>query len=369
MKDFATKRARVDGQVDQTRFSQNGIPIGRWILLSVTVLIMVAYAIWSHHRSPSALQQPPKTASHDAITPSNAKAAADASASPLAADNDEKSLENSKKNQSLSALPPPPVQFDFYHVLANDSGNSSGNSSPKLELLKPSPPPEAVSDPSKHIADAQKEQTFTNTKNRDEQSETVGTASHVSSAAHSSTNNSQPPAETPLSPDKASNQDFDQASDQVSDQAGDQVSHLSHPESKNISESSPKNLKPQKIAMPEKVPDKSVEKTPLKLSSPKAATKAVAPLKTETKIQIYDVHVATFLIKDRAEAMRGKLMLLGFEPKISTDMGRYRLHFPGIKNLHNAELLQAQLAKSGISASINSSLVPAGSMTGAGHGD
>jgi cell division protein FtsN len=340
VKDFATKRARVDGQLDQTKSSQGGIPIGRWILLVVTVLVMIGYTLWNHHRTTTLSKQKP---------PSNYSASHSSSSSPgttipNSSASNNKDLSNSKKNKALSTLAPPPVQFDFYHVLANDSGNGQ----PRLELLKPSPnldTPDSSSLTASHQEKSQISVTENTSANTSEMptEKTSESESEIGTASTSETDKAS--SETQLEP-------------QVNSQASVHQS-MTQSVPSSVAETV-KAPKPQKVVAT-KAPAKAVVKV-----SPKTVLKPAPSIKTEVKMPIYDVQVATFLVKDRAESMRGKLMLLGFEPKISAENGRYLLHFGLIKNLHSAETLQSQLEKSGITSSIQSFMVLS---SGIAHGE
>ena len=325
MKDFATKRARVDGKIEEKILSQGAIaalPIGRWILLGIVVLIMVGYAIWSHHAEFSGWLSSLGHHHAPAVAKELDKAKTDSKTS----------LKNSSKNSPA----PQAVQFDFYHVLASDTGKGQG----KVEWLSSS----SVAVPSNES---------------DDESSQSNESSQVSVKSLS-----QPQKQPqPQSQGQIQDQTQTQAQDESRVQASVRSSSTPRPaHSANQAVSTAETPSaPVKVSVPETI--KSSKATPVKLvakAPPKNSAKTpVKPApKPVIKTQDYDVQVGIFSSKDKAEATRAKLMLLGFEPKVAKSAGgllrssRYLVHFGLIKNEHSAEVLKHQLEKAGITSSI-----------------
>ena len=327
MKDFATKRARVDGKIEEKILSQGAIaalPIGRWILLGIVVLIMVGYAIWSHHAEFSGWLSSLGHHHASAVAKELDKAKADSKTS----------LKNSSKNSPA----PQAVQFDFYHVLASDTGKGQG----KVEWLSSS----SVAVPSNESDDE---------SSQSNESSQVG-AKPVNQPQKQSQSQSQSQIQDPT---EAQTQTQDDSRMQASvrspstpkppHSANQPVSTVETPSSQ-VKVSVAETTKSSKA-----MPVKSVAKVPPKISAKTLAKPAPKPV---IKTQDYDVQVGIFSSKDKAEATRAKLMLLGFEPKVAKSAGgllrssRYLVHFGLIKNEHSAEALKHQLEKAGITSSI-----------------
>ncbi len=255
VKDFATKRTRMEGEPKSASPPEKARPLGRWMLLGGFVFMMLAYALWNHrqelevwitskiHGNPAILIVPPQAKSQTKpISPTLAP------------------------NSSA-----PAVQFDFYHVLSSHAGENSPAQETLLKTTQaplpvvPTPPSPKTAEPS--------------------------------------------PAVTPMNP--------------------------------ILEEPTPKPLKPiqAKPAKPAPVVVKAPVKTVPKTTKP-------------NKVDNYIIEVLSSTDKNKAQALRAKLLMLGFEPKISAKNGRYFVHFSVMRNMSDVEKLRHQLEKSGINSSV-----------------
>jgi cell division protein FtsN len=282
VKDFATKKTRMTGKQEVTLSDSIArVPIGRWVLLGFVVIVMVGYAIWSHHKEFSewlfALGHHRSSLVKPAIN------------SP-----------NPVKTPAKNDLNPPPVQFDFYHVLANDSGK--GEAAVELVSSSSAAAPDSTTSSSQDLPNP------TNSEN----SESVERSASPAPSTSAITN--PPVSQEPQAPP------------------------LVKPVIKAPIKPSIKPLVPKSAPA-------------MKLSPPVKTLKPTA--KTVTKTEVYQVQVSSFSSKDKAESLRAKLMLLGFEPKVSNGSnGHYLVYFPSTKNEHTAEALRHQLSKLGVNSSI-----------------
>jgi cell division septation protein DedD len=249
VKDFATKRIRVEGIIEPVSASVKSIHIGRWILMGLIVCVMVGYALWNHHHKKESKNLP-------AVVPASAPSTTTSAPSSSPAS----SASKSSSDEDSSA-----VQFDFYHVLASDSGKEMV--APKMELVQSQKLP-VVSEKPKTVP-----------------------------------NEPSPGVEKPEAP-------VDSAS--------------------TVSTPKPEEVKP--------------------ISKPVVKPK---------KIEWYEVEVSTFTDKNKAQSLRGKLMLMGFEPQVSLIKGKYIVHFAPTRDAQKAQMLKQQLMKAGMNASLKSVLVDA----------
>jgi cell division protein FtsN len=305
MKDFATKKNRVEGLNEKTpgMNSHQSTQIGRWILLAIIVFSMVGYAIWSHRHSffdwVSSKSHPKSIATTEAAS-------------------------SVKPSSVTPSAPAPTVQFDFYHELTHGSGEKNLAQEQLIKTNKistgsavPSPSPSS------------------------------GAASVVSSS--SSTVATEEKSTAPI-------KEISEDMKPIPEDAVRAVSAM-----KPIPDDSPKSLPPIKSTQessPAKVmtlksnaPVKAL--TPVKMSKPApvSASSKTSPSKV-IKIERYVVEAGNFTDKNKAQALRAKLLMLGFSPQISTQSGHYHVHFGLMKNMTDAQTLRRQLAKANMPASI-----------------
>jgi len=119
MKDFVSRKTRnMDwNRSHPTRTETPPLSIGRWILLGIVLMIMGGYALWTHPKLFHAWMQHPKSMS---VT----------------------------STHTAAVVPPPPVQFDFYHVLSDGSQVPVSS----VTVSESAPSPAAVSTPTSEEA-------------------------------------------------------------------------------------------------------------------------------------------------------------------------------------------------------------------------
>ncbi len=298
IKDFATKKTRVEGLSEKVSGvdSDHPRPIGRWVLLGVIVFSMVSYAIWSHRQTffswLSSKSNPKSTPAAQVSSPT--------------------------KPSSVTPAPAPTVQFDFYHELTHGSGQKSLAQEELIKtnkILTRSPSPSSV----------------------------------TTSASSSNLNqNTEEPSGAPI---KQISEDMKPIPDEPVKAASPMKpipddAAKSSPMPKLIQESSPAKVMTLKTVAPVKA------STPVKTNKPPIVVSTKASLPKIIKTEKYVVEAGNFTDKNKAQALRAKLIMLGFNPQISIQSGHYHVHFGLMKNIGDAQALRRQLAKSNMSASI-----------------
>ncbi len=299
MKDFATKKTRVEGLSEKVSGvgSDHPRPIGRWVLLGVIVFAMVSYAIWSHRQTFFSWVS---SKSHPKSTPAA-------------------QVSSAAKPSSVTPAPAPTVQFDFYHELTHGSGQKS---LAQEELIKTNKILTGSSSPS--------------------------SATTPASSSSNLNRNTEEPSGAPI-------KEISEDMKPIPDESVKAVSPMkpipddaakSSPTAKLTQESSPAKVMTSKTVAPGKA------STPVKTSKPPIVVATKASLPKIIKTEKYVVEAGNFTDKNKAQALRAKLIMLGFNPQISIQSGHYHVHFGLMKNIGDAQALRRQLAKSNMPASI-----------------